>query len=614
MATKKGAKKGAASKKSTRDRELSPAARPGPTGADQPDLDMKIDLMEMPTAPGQTVDQHPRPVIPPLMFPPLPFPPIPRDECGAGTFSCQRSSISTTGSNNDETDFPNRIGNYHKGLPHNGLGEVIPAAYTTLLNATTTPTPAEFPLIRTTIGANCGRKLTNPQSGLATDLEGPNPSNMRMRSAPKVNSTEAAAEAVELYWMALLRDVPFTQFTNNNLVETAAAELSSLTDFTGPKVGGRVTPESIFRGCSRGNEVGPLLSQFLLKDVPYGSLVINQRQQTVVGESVVGAGNADYLTKYPEWLSIQSGRTNFPADMLDGTRRYIRNMRDICQYVHVDALYEAYLNACLILLGLGTPVDDGNPYKEPLIPARPNTRNQIGFGTFGGPHILSLVCEVATRALKAVWWQKWFVHRRLRPEAYGGLVHHRKTGTVPPAVYPIDSQVLNSDAVTRTFTKYGTYLLPQAFPEGSPTHPAYGAGHATVAGACVTVLKAWFDENAPIMNPVVASDDGLSLVPYTGGDAARLTVGGELNKVAANIAIGRNMAGVHWRSDYFDSIRLGERVAICILSNQRNDYFEPGWSFTFTSFDNETVTVSQTGVTGKKPGFTPCTDRNIDVL
>ena len=104
-----------------------------------------------------------------------------------------------------------------------------------------------------------------------------------------------------------------------------------------------------------------------------------------------------------------------------------------------------------------------------------------------------------------------------------------------------------------------------AFPEGSPTHPAYGAGHATVAGACVTILKAWFDENAPVANPVVASDDGEALVPYTGGDAGRLTVGGELNKVAANIAIGRNMAGVHWRSDYFDSIRLGERVAICIL-------------------------------------------------
>ena len=39
---------------------------------------------------------------------------------------------------------------------------------------------------------------------------------------------------------------------------------------------------------------------------------------------------------------------------------------------------------------------------------------------FGGPHILSLVTEVATRALKAVRYQKFNVHRRLRPEAVGG--------------------------------------------------------------------------------------------------------------------------------------------------------------------------------------------------
>jgi hypothetical protein len=57
------------------------------------------------------------------------------------------------------------------------------------------------------------------------------------------------------------------------------------------------------------------------------------------------------------------------------------------------------------------------------------------------------------------------------------------------------------------------------------------------------VLKAWFDENVPMPNPVVPTADGIMLVPYTGPDAGNLTIGGELNKVAANIAIGRNMAG-----------------------------------------------------------------------
>jgi len=44
--------------------------------------------------------------------------------------------------------------------------------------------------------------------------------------------------------------------------------------------------------------------------------------------------------------------------------------------------------------------------------------------------------------------------------------------------------------------------------------------------------------------------------------------------------------------------------------------FEPGWqfNFNFNSFDDETVTISQAGGTVKKPGFTPCKDRDIDVL
>lgn len=244
------------------------------------------------------------------------------------------------------------------------------------------------------------------------------------------------------------------------------------------------------------------------------------------------------------------------------------------------------------------------------MPQRPNARNQIGFGTFGDPHILSLVCEVATRALKAVWWQKWFVHRRLRPEAYGGLVHFRKSEL---RNYNLPAQVLDSEAVARTRQRYGTYLMPMTFPEGSPAHPSYGAGHATVAGACVTILKAWYDENTPMPRPVVPTSDGTALVPYTGPDANTLTVGGELNKVAANIAIGRNGAGVHWRSDYFDSIRLGERVAVCVLANQRNDYNED-YSFTFTSFDGSTIRITEDGVTGMKPGFRPCQDRDEDAL
>jgi hypothetical protein len=127
-----------------------------------------------------------------------------------------------------------------------------------------------------------------------------------------------------------------------------------------------------------------------------------------------------------------------------------------------------------------------------------------------------------------------------------------------------------------------------AFPEGSPTHPAYGAGHATVAGACVTILKAFFDESFVLPQPVEASADGLSLTPYSGPP---LTVGGELNKLASNIALGRNIAGVHWRSDATESLRLGEEVALRFLREERACFNERFDGFSLTRFDGASIIV-----------------------
>jgi hypothetical protein len=151
--------------------------------------------------------------------------------------------------------------------------------------------------------------------------------------------------------------------------------------------------------------------------------------------------------------------------------------------------------------------------------------------------------------------------------------------------------VLNSQAVGQIFSKYSSYLLPAAYPEGGPQHPSYAEGHGVIAGACVTALKAFFNESFVIANPMVASDDGQSLVPYTGSDAGQITVGGELNKLANNVALGRDMAGVHWRSDAEQGLLLGEKVAISILRDQRHTYNEPFSGFRFTKFNGVPITV-----------------------
>ncbi len=475
----------------------------------------------------------------------------------------------------DEELYPNRIGNYSKGLPHDGLGEVERAAYEQLLNALSTGAHEDFEHI--TMGCPSladQRKLVNPKAGLAFDLQGTDSRQFTMRAAPALASSEAAGEAVELYWMALLRDVNFLDYDTDSDAHAAAADLSAMSDFRGPKLRGKVTTGTLFRDKLPGCLAGPYVSQFLWLDTPFGAEFVERRMRTLVS-------GIDYLTSFPDWLAAQDGCSPQQTDALDPVRCYIRNGRDLAQWVHVDVLFQAYFNAMLILLGMNAPLSPGNPYID--------SRTMQGFGTFGGPHVATITCEPATRALKAVWFQKWFVHRRLRPEAYGARVHNTLTGA---AAYPIHHDVLDSVALSRVFSAYGSYLLPQAYPEGSPLHPSYGAGHATVAGACVTMLKAMFDESYVIPDPVVPTPDGTALVPYTRPDAGRLTVGGELNKLASNVAAGRNLAGIHWRTDGVESLKLGEAVSISILRDQLETFQEDFGGFTLTKFDGTALTIS----------------------
>ncbi len=481
--------------------------------------------------------------------------------------------------NGDEALYADKSGTYTKGVLQTGVGLVNLTAYDKFKKALNSGNPSDFDAIPL---GGLGRKLNGPQGGMAFDLECLDASQFSVPPAPAVASEEYATELVELYWASLLRDVAFTDYPTNQTAKDAAMELTSMVQhYAGPRDAmGNVTPDLLFRGGTpgglfAGENFGPYVSQFLLQDADFGALPLVQKYRTATA-------GLDYVKTAADFLQVQNG---LPGTLpLTPIGFYLHDGRGLGAYTHEDVLYEAYFNAYLVMNKLGIQPNAGNPYNT--------DPTQNGFNTFGQPDIAATIAAVAREALQAVWYQKWFVHLRHRPESGGALVALAKAGT--PAQAQPSATVLNSTAVARSAAAHaGSYFLTQAFPEGSPMHPAYPTGHGTVGGACITALKFFYNCDVAFPLPAkVALNNGSALQNYTGGDAAQMTVNGELHKLAHNISFGHGIhAGIHWRSDTDTSIQLGEAVAISVLKDRAHTYNEK-FSVQLTKVDGTKVTIS----------------------
>ena len=509
-------------------------------------------------------------------------------------------STETITRNDDEEDFASdRRGNFGKSL-HLDLTTPIfhKTEYDNLLAALASEQEADFEAL--VMGATDPNdqafKLVSPQALFATDFSAADGWTFSMPAAPSITSAEAAGEMVEVYWHALLRDIPFNAYdevdTPDTLQQRAIAGMNALTDFKGPKDSGFVTAQTLFRGVFPGETTGPYISQFLYLPLAFGPGInyngsgsvapFDSPDYQTLPVPVAGSTN-DFMITEAEWANIQRGLAPSSSTTFDETERhFIRNARDLAEYVHHDYPGGAAFNAAFTVLRMfGSDALDDNMYYNSAGNNAGDT--QVGFVTFGIASIISAVIKVSELALKAAWFHKWYVHRRLRPEFFGYLIEHEATLNSG-----LHADITGASVFSETiFTTNGNRLLPMAYPEGSPCHPSYPAGHAAFIGAAVTVLKAFFKESFEIPNPVEPNATNDTLTTYTG---TALTIESELNKLASNIAIGRNMAGVHYRSDGTEGILLGEKVAIKFLQDLGATYHEGFAGFSLTKFDGTTLT------------------------
>jgi len=489
--------------------------------------------------------------------------------------------------NGDQQRYTDGSATYTKVILQDSIGLVNPTAYQSFTKALASGNPADFENV--IIGGT--RTMNGPQGGLAFTLEGtdshqfgssPSPNNQEhwavVPASPAFASPAWGTELTELYWCSLLRDVAFTDYVSSPIAAAACTELTGMPHYAGPRnASGRVTPHLLFRGAYPGETLGPYISQLIIIPTTFGA-------QPLSNQFITYQPGLNYMLDPTTFLQVQNGIDTGFRDQPDPTQRSLHNGRGLAAWTHVDVLFQAYFTAFLVMNTLGVPLNPGNPYAT--------SRTQNGFDTLGGPDISATIGEVAARVLDTVWYQKWFVHLRPRPESSGGIAYLTKTNRLGQVQARLNDNFLDSQALKASYAVNNSWFLSQAFPEGSPAHPAYPTGHGTVAGACITILKFFYDGNFVIPAPVVPSSDGVTLEPYTGPDASQLTINGELNKLAHNITFGHGIhGGIHWRSDSDISMLLGEAFALSFLQDKIRVYNEK-LTVHLTKLDGTIATIS----------------------
>lgn len=135
-------------------------------------------------------------------------------------------------------------------------------------------------------------------------------------------------------------------------------------------------------------------------------------------------------------------------------------------------------------------------------------------------------------ALMAAWYYKWGAGIGLPGVAPRSGVAYRPR----PIEMDYRVSVLYNRQVSDTGSgDDGRRLLPDPSP-GTPRHPAYPSGHATYGGAASEILSYFFPD-------------------YTE----------EFDRLADNCGMARLWAGIHWRSDHVEGVKLGRCVARMII-------------------------------------------------
>ena len=536
------------------------------------------------------------------------------------TNSCVKSLIT----NEEEEKYKNYNynGSFHKSLQHNlEDGRLVSSHnYKKMVKSIVKNDQKKLASVKLAIDSEI--KLQNPLASNATILIGAPQCELRINDPWPLSSNENAAEMLEVYSQAIARDVPFYTYdfdpTIKKLLGRTYLNDPKLLKYLYNRPCGKFTPQTIFRGDTFGELIGPYVSQLLLLDIPMGSLKVKQIYSVPPDRKIAKDNDirVEWGVDLNETIAIQNGNLNLlppntPND--DMILRYIFSGRSLAQVTHDDTVYQLFYQATLILLNLGVKPNPGFPEYP----------NQTSFITnSGSAAVLCAIADVSTYALKHAWYWKWQHYRKLRPEVNALWVNDVKNGLVENKNnFDLKKLLLNSPILSEILNinnfwipQSNSYTLPLDFREGSSVHSSYPSRRGVVSGACGTILKIYFDsekswkslpgiisgELSNIPNAILqANSKGTRLKKYTKCDQSDITITSEINKLCSNTITGRDWGGLGYRSDCFQGIWLGEKIAIRYMEDLLSTMVENNLNgdvpkITFRKFDGFFYTIKPT--------------------
>jgi hypothetical protein len=474
---------------------------------------------------------------------------------------------------------------------------------------------------------NYAPRLVDPYSLFDVEYEGLYRASFNIPLAPSPLSLQTQAEMLEVYSMALIRDFNlllldpsdnrYDSFTDpingtnpgswnysKNYVQGNVINNLNLFNNTPPfsnylqapvdESSGSITPGLLYRGTTTGDKQGPYISQMFFYSVFPGNLYINQNYLVLdFSFNTIDLSRNFNFTK-PTFLNIWNGGSSITSGNF--TLRYLSTIRDLAIYINKDEVWQAFFIAATFCLDRG--INRGFFTKS----RKPGTSRFIDLGSVD---LYAMMIKAMKQAMNAAWVWKWS-QLRLRPEEFAYQTQLSMNG------YPfgLTAGYLNNPILTdiSNNTNGNGVLMPVAYSAGSPGHPAYPGGHATIAGAMTTILKAWFNCDSLIEAyvPDVSSGlfggynllSGTKLEVYKqkslsdpSGVTGYFRLDDELDKMASNCSYSRNMAGIHYRSDEDAGLQIGENVAIAVLQQEVFKY-EDDVCFRFKKRDGTIIDIS----------------------